>query len=74
MKPTALMDTVEAVLGKRAAMLTISEFATVTGRHYQTIYNLVARGEIPANQRMKHGPYLIPYQELAPWLATRAAA
>lgn len=74
MKPTALMDTVEAVLGKRAALLTISEFATVTGRHYQTIYNLVARGEIKAEQRTKHAPYHIPIGELAPFFETRAAA
>lgn len=60
----AALEDVAQVLGVRKTMLSIGEYAQLTGRHYQTVWRLVSRGELPAVQQGKFGRYRISYRQL----------
>ena len=68
-----LIDLVEAATGKRALILTVSQFAELVGRHPRTIWEACARGDLPATQAGKGGTYRIPIQALRPYLEGHAA-
>lgn len=59
-----VLEDVAQVLGVRKTMLSIREYAQVTGRHYQTVWKLVATGVLPATQHGKFGRYRISYRQL----------
>lgn len=63
-KYAGLMDEIEAVLGERKRMLTVNEFALLSGKHRQTVWQWCARGELPATQARKYAPYLIHFHQL----------
>lgn len=69
-----LMETVELVLDKRTANLTVTEFAQIAGVHRMTIWKACARGELPATQERKNCEYRIHYHQLDRYLLPEVAA
>lgn len=72
MQPKAIMADVEAVLGQRKAMLTVREFAQITGTSPQNVREACARGDIKAIQGGYGKHYRIHYTQLAPFLQVPA--
>ena len=68
-----LMDDIEAVLGERKQMLTTNEFATLSGRHRQTVLKWCASEKLPATQTKRGGRYLINYRQLLDFFPEVAA-
>lgn len=68
-----LMDDIEAVLGERKRMLTIDEFATLSGRNRQTVWQWCASEKLPATQTVRGGRYLINYRQLLDFFPEVAA-
>lgn len=73
MNTKQLLDLVEASIGKRPLMLSVTEFALITGRDRTEISLRVGR-DIAAQRDGDRGFWRIPVQELKPYLeGTRAA-
>lgn len=68
-----LMDDIEAVLGERKRMLTIDEFAALSGRNRQTVWQWCASDKLPATQTVRGGRYLINYRQLLDFFPEVAA-
>ena len=60
------IDVAEAVIGKRTAMLTITEYAQITNRDRTEVWRECVAGTIPATQANGlKGHWRIPVSELA---------
>lgn len=68
-----LLDLVEASIGKRPLMLTVTEFAKITGRDRTEISQRAGR-DIAAQRDGDRGFWRIPISELAPFLEGSTAA
>ena len=68
-----LLDLIEAALGVRKLVLTVSEFAQLTGRDPDEIRKR-AGIDIPAERDGDRGRWRIPIQALKPFLDGRCAA
>lgn len=68
-----LLDLVEASLGKRPLMLTVTEFALLTGRNRTEISEMVGQ-RIAAQRDGDRGFWRIPVTELKPFLVGEVAA
>ena len=68
------LDDIEDFFGERRLQLTVTDVAKLTNRHYMTIWNACARGELPASQERKGCQYRINYRDLYNYLYMRAAA
>lgn len=68
-----LLDLVEAATGQRKLVLTVPEFAELTGRHQVEIRKRVGQ-DIPAERDGDRGRWRIPIQALRPFLTGRTAA
>lgn len=68
-----LLDLVEAATGQRKLVLTVPEFAALTGRHQVEIRKRVGQ-DIPAERDGDRGRWRIPIQSLRPFLEGRTAA
>lgn len=64
-----LMSDVIAALGGARIMLSVAEFAQLTGISEHTIRAMCASKELPAKQTQKGAPYKIHFTELTPYLA-----
>lgn len=68
-----LIADITAALGGARLMLTVAEFAQLTGMSTHTVRAMCASGELPAKQAQKGAPYLIHFTELAPYLTQNVA-
>ena len=68
-----LLDLVEAATGTRKLVLTVPEFAQLTGRDYDEIRKRAGQ-DIPAERDGDRGRWRIPIQALKPFLEGRCAA
>lgn len=68
-----LLDLIEAALGVRKLVLTVPEFAQLTGRDPDEIRRRVGQ-DIPAERDGDRGRWRIPVQALRPFLEGRCAA
>ena len=68
-----LIDLVEAALGTRKLVLTVPEFAQLTGRDPAEIRRRVGQ-DIPAQRDGDRGRWRIPIQALRPFLDGQTAA
>ena len=68
-----IIDLVEAATGERKLVLTVTEFAALTGRHQVEIRKRVGQ-DIPAERDGDRGRWRIPIQALRPFLTGRTAA
>lgn len=73
MKINELLDLVEASIGKRPLMLSVTEFAKITGRDRTEISLRVGR-DIAAQRDGDRGFWRIPVTELKPFLTGEVAA
>lgn len=55
-------------------MLTVTEFAGIVGRHYQTIWHACSSGDIVSVQRKKGAQYRIHFHQLDQFFPEEAAA
>ena len=70
---TRMLDLVEAATGTRKLVLTVPEFAQLTGRDYDEIRKRAGQ-DIPAERDGDRGRWRIPIQALKPFLEGRCAA
>lgn len=70
---TQIVDLVQAATGERKLVLTVPEFAALTGRHQVEIRKRVGQ-DIPAERDGDRGRWRIPIQALRPFLTGRTAA
>lgn len=68
-----LMSDVIAALGGARIMLSVAEFAQLTGISEHTIRAMCASKELPAAQTQKGAPYRIHFTKLAPYLTENVA-
>ncbi|MGX7906684.1 helix-turn-helix domain-containing protein [Corynebacterium propinquum] len=54
-------------------MLSVAEFAELTGLSTYTVRAMCASGELPATQTAKRSPYRIHFTELYPYLTENVA-
>lgn len=68
-----LISDIKAALGYSALMLSVRQFAQLTGISEHTIRAMCASGELPSAQTQKGAPYRIHFTELAPYLTQHVA-
>lgn len=68
-----LLDLVEASIGRRPLMLSVTEFAQITGRDRTEISKMMGQ-RIAAQRDGDRGQWRIPVQELKPFITGEAAA
>lgn len=68
-----LIADITAALGYSALMLSVRQFAQLTGISEHTIRAMCASKELPAAQTQKGAPYRIHFTELAPYLTQHVA-
>ncbi|MDK4286969.1 helix-turn-helix domain-containing protein [Corynebacterium pseudodiphtheriticum] len=68
-----LISDITAALGGARLMLSVAEFAQLTGISEHTIRAMCASKELPAAQTQKGAPYRIHFTELAPYLTQHVA-
>lgn len=68
-----LLDLVEASIGRRPLMLSVTEFAQITGRDRTEISKMMGQ-RIAAQRDGDHGQWRIPVQELKPFITGEVAA
>lgn len=68
-----LIQDITAALGGARLMLSVAEFAQITGLSTYTVRAMCASGELPATQTAKRAPYRIHFTELYPYLTENVA-
>ncbi|PRQ10606.1 hypothetical protein C1Y63_10450 [Corynebacterium sp. 13CS0277] len=66
------MREIGIILGQPKLMLTLQEFATVTGLPYSRVWEEAATGRLPTEQRERGGKYRVHYTQVAKFLGPEA--